>query len=285
MASTRRDERRGGVRTGAVVSAAVAALLIGAVLGVRAQDVGGAGGGGAASPVPACNEQPPQDFLVRGNWQTKARMERDEIRARRAIHERAIRYRTENYGYFEGFGAAAWNDTTPSDNAEGIRAFGLRVRLNRRIVPAVRCAEEAIAQHCGGSPYTPARLSGLRTRNTYHNGEVSNHVYGIALDIDPHLNTCCHCVAEWAEHPLCSREVASIFERMAMPECWVRQFQRFGFYWLGDDALQDTMHFEFLGDPEHILVSDGPPPHASTAPAPAAEPPASAEGETEATGG
>jgi hypothetical protein len=209
--------------------------------------------------VPACNEQPPQDFLIRGNFVTKARYGDEENRRRRAIHERAIRYRTENYGYFEGFGDPSWNPRTPSDNAVGTRVFGLRVRLSSRILPAVRCAEQAVIQSCTATPYTPVRLSGLRTRNTYHNGEVSNHVYGIALDIDPHLNTCCHCVAEWAEHPLCARE-GTVFDRMAMPECWVRQFQRFGFYWLGDDALQDTMHFEFLGDPEHILVSDGPPP-------------------------
>ena len=264
MIEERRAEQR-TMRVGALLSLAAAALFVGFVLGASAQD---AEGGGTTPPtppvpVPACNEQPPQDFLVRGNWQTKTSMDRDEIRRRREIHTRAIRYRTENYGFFEGFGSASWNDTTPSDNAEGMRAFGLRVRLSSRIVPAVRCAEEAIVENCTASPYTPTRLSGLRTRNTYHNGEVSNHVYGIAIDIDPHLNTCCHCVAEWAEHPLCSREVESIFERMAMPECWVRQFQRFGFYWLGDDRLEDTMHFEFLGDPEHILVSDGPPPHAS----------------------
>jgi hypothetical protein len=37
-----------------------------------------------------------------------------------------------------------------------------------------------------------------------------------------------------------------------MPACWVGVFERFGFYWLGHDALKDTMHFEFLGDPERI---------------------------------
>jgi hypothetical protein len=34
----------------------------------------------------------------------------------------------------------------------------------------------------------------------------------------------------------------------------VQAFERFGFYWLGHDALQDTMHFEFLGDPDRILA-------------------------------
>ena len=40
---------------------------------------------------------------------------------------------------------------------------------------------------------------------------------------------------------------------MEMPECWVHAFERFGFYWLGHDVLRDTMHFEFLGDPDRIV--------------------------------
>jgi hypothetical protein len=40
---------------------------------------------------------------------------------------------------------------------------------------------------------------------------------------------------------------------MAMPECWVHAFERYGFYWLGHDVLRDTMHFEFLGDPDRIV--------------------------------
>jgi len=257
------------IRPLATLFAALASLLLGVAISTGTPADGRAQTAGTTpatpEPVAACNEQPPQDFLVRGNFVTKARFGDDENRARRAVHARAIRYRTEMYGFFEGFGDRAWNTHTPSENAVGARVFGLRVRLNSRIIPAVRCAEEAVIQNCSATPYTPSRLSGLRTRNTYHNGEVSNHVFGIALDIDPNLNTCCHCVAEWAEHPLCARE-GTVFDRMAMPECWVRQFQRFGFYWLGDDALEDTMHFEFLGDPEHILVSDGPPAAPATAP-------------------
>jgi hypothetical protein len=37
----------------------------------------------------------------------------------------------------------------------------------------------------------------------------------------------------------------------------VRQFERFGWYWLGRDTLQDTMHFEFLGDPTQITPAAG----------------------------
>jgi hypothetical protein len=237
-------------RPASVALFAAASFLIGVLvsLPLRAQD-----DAGTPAPVPACNEQQPQDFLVRGNWQTKARMTTEEQRARRAVAAHAIRYRTEQYGFFEGFGESAWNAHPPSFYARSVTLFGLRVRLNERIIPAARCAEAAIASACTATPYAPHRLSGLRDRNTYHNGEVSNHVFGIAIDIDPDTNTCCHCVAEWQDHPLCRREATSIFERMSMPECWVTQFERFGFYWLGHDQLQDTMHFEFLGDPDRIL--------------------------------
>ena len=142
-------------------------------------------------------------------------------------------------------------------NAGPTRFFGLRVRVNQRIHPALACVEASIRATCASTPYTPQRLSGIRDRNTYHNGEISNHVYGIALDIDPSINTCCGCVPPWTDHPACSQEAASIFDRMEMPECWVREFERYGFYWLGRDTLQDTMHFEFLADPDQITPAAG----------------------------
>jgi hypothetical protein len=206
----------------------------------------------AAAEEIACNEQQAQPFLIRAGWQTKARnMTPEEIRERRAIHERAIRYRTETYGYFQGFGQPAWNPRTPMENVVGLRLFDRPVRLNQRIVAAARCAEQEIARSCQDD-YQPGRLSGIRPENTYHNGEVSNHVYGIAIDLDPTANTCCNCVKEWRLHPLCQSTPRSIFERMVMPECWVRSFEKYGFYWLGHDTLMDTMHFEFLGDPDRI---------------------------------
>lgn len=209
----------------------------------------------AASEEILCNEQEPQDFLIRANWRIRRGMDEDEVRRRRALAQQAVRYRTEKYGYFEGFGSRSLNDRTPMQNAVGVRLFDRPVRLNRRIVAAARCAEQEIARSCDDD-YAPRRLSGIRDRNTYHNGEVSNHVYGIALDLDPRENTCCNCVKEWRLHPLCQETPASIFERMVMPECWVRAFEKYGFYWLGHDSLMDTMHFEFLGDPDRILRED-----------------------------
>jgi D-alanyl-D-alanine carboxypeptidase-like protein len=214
----------------------------------------------AATEEILCNEQRPHDFLIRESWQVRGRLEREEIDARRAIHANAIRFRTENYGYFDGFGQRAWNARTPMQNATGVRFFDRPVRINQRIVAAARCAEQEVARSCQDT-YQPQRLSGIRPTNTYHNNEVSNHVYGIAIDLDPTRNTCCNCVEEWQLHPMCQMNPRSIFERMVMPECWVRSFEKYGFYWLGHDRLMDTMHFEFLGDPEHILRSSGPPPH------------------------
>ncbi|MFK7991712.1 MAG: M15 family metallopeptidase [Sandaracinaceae bacterium] len=257
-------------RTLSLVLTALAALLAVGALALptdaqeEAEDTRSWRERAAEGEIP-CNEQRPQGFLIRDVWQTKRWMERDEIRERRGLGQNAIRYRTENYGFFAPFGSASMNPRTPMENAVGLRLFDRPIRLNQRVVAAARCAEQEIARTCEDD-YAPRRLSGIRDRNTYHNGEVSNHVYGIAVDLDPRQNTCCNCVKEWRLHPLCQATPETIFERMVMPECWVRGFEKYGFYWLGHDRLMDTMHFEFLGDPEHILVSDGPPPHMSTPP-------------------
>lgn len=200
----------------------------------------------------ACNYQEPQEWLKRENFLARWNQPEEEQERRRELQARAVRYRTENYGYFDGFGRASWNEHTPTELAERASFMGLNVRLNRAIIPALACIEAQIQTECADHPYEPSRLSGIRTRNTYHNGQVSNHVYGIAIDVDPNRNTCCGCVAQWGDHPLCQHEVESIYDRMAMPACWVHVFERFGFYWLGRDRMQDTMHFEFLGDPGQI---------------------------------
>ena len=210
----------------------------------------------------ACNYQEPIPWLIRENFLARARHSREEQRARRRLQAKAVRFRTENYGYYEGFGQRSWNRSTPLDNATRVEFMGRRTRLNERIAPALACVEEQLRAECGDA-YMPSRLSGIRDRNTYHNGQISNHVYGIAIDVDPNENTCCRCVGHWQEHELCQHDVESIYDRMAMPACWVHVFERFGFYWLGRDEMQDTMHFEFLGDPAHILKTDGPPPHMS----------------------
>lgn len=210
-----------------------------------------AGGEAAATATASdCNEQVPQDFLQRAhlNHAAKSRSERAEMLKVRAV---AIEYRTAQYGYFEGFGDRKANTRSPAQQSKSTQFFGLPVVLHERVIPALKCVERQLAIDCAESRYKPGNLSGLRRKNTYVDGEVSNHVYGIAIDIDPLKNPCCKCLEPWSSSERC-RGKKSVWERMAMPKCWVDVFERFGFYWLGHDVLEDTMHFEFLGDPDRI---------------------------------
>ncbi len=195
----------------------------------------------APSPGSACSEQAPQDFLIRGNFLKDPKG-----------NERAIQYRTDQYGYFKGYGHPAAGAQAPSAQVVSTTFMGLPVRMHRKVVPALACVEKEIARACADHPYKPQALAGIRFRNTYRGGEVTNHAYGIAIDVDPARNTCCGCVPPWNDAPACKRPGKSEYDHMDMPECWVHAFERFGFYWLGHDVLRDTMHFEFLGDPDKI---------------------------------
>jgi hypothetical protein len=204
-------------------------------------------------PASACNEQAPQDFLIRGNYTYKAGATDEERRERRRLHRAAIEYRTREYGYVEGHGNPSHNHLEPKHYAKDGRFFGVSVQMNVRVLFALGCVEKAIRETCADSPYEPRVLDGLRLRKTFHNDEVSNHNFGIAIDIDPDRNSCCGCVPPLSEWPRCKDPVSSPFERTEIPRCWVETFERFGFYWLGHDVLEDTMHFEFLGDPDKIV--------------------------------
>jgi hypothetical protein len=194
----------------------------------------------------ACQQQAAQAFLVRGNWfkgdaKNQAKMLQD-----------AIKYRTEKYGHFPGYGSAALNPNPPRYYAESTTFMGMTLSLSKRVIPALQCVEAALKQEGLDARYHPKSASGIRFQNTYRGAEVSNHVYGIAIDIEPNENTCCGCVSPWNKHPLCKKK-GTPYDRMAMPRSWVETFEKYGFYWLGHDVLEDTMHFEFLGDPDRIF--------------------------------
>jgi hypothetical protein len=211
---------------------------------------GEADGGGASAS--ACSEQPPQDFLIRGNFLKEPKG-----------NERAIQWRTDTYGYFKGYGKPARDAKPATASVVATTFMGLQVRMHRKVVPALACVEQEIKVSCADHPYTPHVLAGIRYRNTYRGGEVTNHAFGIAIDVDPAINTCCGCVPPWNDAPACHKAVKSEYERMSMPECWVHAFERYGFYWLGHDVLKDTMHFEFLGDPDRIVRAPTSPPSGS----------------------
>jgi D-alanyl-D-alanine carboxypeptidase len=202
---------------------------------------------------PHCREQPAQDFLLRGGQLAKVGASASERQQIQAARQRSIDYRTRQYGHFPGFGKSSDNPHPPNHYAKKTTFMGLPLVVHEKIVPALACVEAALRRECASNPYQPRQVSGIRLKNTYQDYEVSNHVYGIAIDIDSQLNPCCGCVGKWSDSPLCKKKVDSEYERMAMPRCWVEVFERYGFHWLGHDELGDTMHFEFLGDPERIM--------------------------------
>jgi hypothetical protein len=202
-----------------------------------------------------CNEQQPQTFLMRHTYVAAPNAPLAEREARKALHRAALEYRSRHYGRLPDMGDPAWNEHTPRHFIRLGTFFGQRVWMNEQVLTALGCVEETIRLRCRES-YTVQAVSGWRERSTFTNGEVSNHNYGIAIDLDPGKNPCCGCVPAISDRPLCRRPVASPFDRTPIPKCWVDQFERFGFYWLGYDALEDTMHFEFLGDPERIRSRD-----------------------------
>lgn len=194
----------------------------------------------------ACPTQKPQAFLIRSNFVKHGSLNP-------AAHEQALRYRAEQYGNVEGLGLERYNKQRAYASAVGVHFMGLPLQVHKKVAPALRCVERYIERTCTGAKerYTPRAVGGFRQANTYRGGEVSNHLFGIAIDIDPDRNPCCGCVAPWRDHPACRSPAESVYERTALPRCWIDGFERFGFYWLGrDPELHDTMHFEFLGNPE-----------------------------------
>jgi len=199
-------------------------------------------------PRKACPPQRAQPFLIRSNF-----VKHGALKA--AAHEQALRYRAEQYGSVEGLGLERYNKQKAYSSAVSVRFMGLPIQIHKRVAPALRCVERYLERTCTGAKdrYTPQAIGGFRQANTYRGGEISNHLFGIAIDIDPNRNPCCGCVAPWPNHPACRGTTASVFERASLPRCWIDGFERFGFYWLGrDPELRDTMHFEFLGDPARL---------------------------------
>jgi hypothetical protein len=239
---------------GAVEPARAASPPAASGSGTPAQAVAPAPSAGAGAREPRCREQPPQDFLLRKHQLAIIGAPKDVQNRIEDARRSAVAYRTRLYGRVPGFGKRSDNAHSPSFYAKRTTFMGLALVLNEKVIPALRCVEAALLRECKAPAYRPKHVGGLRVgENTFKDYEVSNHLYGIAIDIDSDLNPCCGCVDFWKDHPACKKKVASPFERMAMPKCWVDVFERHGFYWLGHDELEDTMHFEFLGDPAKVM--------------------------------
>jgi hypothetical protein len=203
-----------------------------------------------AAPSGQCRLQEARAFLKRETFVRKGQLQGKE-------HLRAIRFRVQRYGRVEGLGFEELNPKTAFEQAASVRFMGRTVFVHEKIAPALRCVEKRIKKTCNGrgERYVPKAVGGFRSANSYRGGEVSNHLFGIAVDIDPDRNPCCGCVEPWPDHPACKGPASTVYDRTALPRCWVHAFERYGFHWLGRDKdLRDTMHFEFLGDPDRIAA-------------------------------
>lgn len=237
---------RAGARRPALALALAAALLPLAALPSVTQ-ARPAAKAGKKSPKGAgkCVPQKAQGFLIRGNYMRHGSVMQGAL-------ARTLRYRVEQYGRVEGVGTAEQNPHLASRFSTATTFFGLPLNVHEKMAPALGCVEEEITRTCSKHPYRAQAVSGFRDHNSYRGGEVTNHLFGLAIDIDPERNPCCHCVEPWPDNPACQGDKKTPYERMAMPKCWVDAFEKYGFYWLGRDVLQDTMHFEFLGRPDRI---------------------------------
>ncbi len=150
----------------------------------------------AATARRKCRVQRPQVFLERPSYVRNGAIVGD-------AHAKAIRYRVANYGFINGMGQEGINRTSAESMAARTEFFGHAIRVNRRIVPALQCVEERIEHQCTKprDAYYPKNIGGMRVSNTIRGGEISNHLFGIAIDIDPDRNPCCHCVGDWKKDP------------------------------------------------------------------------------------
>lgn len=192
-----------------------------------------------------CRVQAPQKFLERRSFLHGGVLDTKKQGG-------AVRYFAEKYGNVDDEATSRWNAKGALSQAKPVHFMGLPISVHAKIAPALACVEKRIAKTCtGSSRYTPQAIGGFRSANTYRGAEISNHLFGIAMDIDPEKNPCCGCVDPWPNNPVC-KNAGPVFKRTALPKCWIKSFERFGFDWLGHDKLEDTMHFEFLGDPDRI---------------------------------
>lgn len=194
-----------------------------------------------------CLVQKPQAFLQRNSFIIGGMLDGTK-------QLKAVRYLSEHYGHVDEQITSKWNGQSAFSQAKSVHFFGLPVLIHKKVAPALACVEKQIQKTCTGkSSYSPKTAGGFRSENTYRGGEFSHHLFGTAIDIDPQRNPCCGCVDPWPSHRYCKdKNRKNVYERMEMPKCWIKAFERFGFYWLGRDTLEDSMHFEFLGDPERI---------------------------------
>lgn len=242
MKRQERVSRRGSGRLLAACGAGLAALALADLAALAKPPKKGPGKGifeyGA-------RVQKPQTFLERRSFMHGRSLDMKK-------HAIAMRYLVERYGNIDDENTTRWNPQSAHASAKTVTFQGMPISMHAKVAPALAAVDKRINKQCTGKArYTARAIGGFRSHNTYRGVEFSNHLLGIAIDIDPDRNPCCGCVDPWPSNPIC-KNAGPVFKRTTLTKCWITSFERFGFDWLGHDRLEDTMHFEFLGDPDRI---------------------------------
>lgn len=175
------------------------------------------------------------------------------------------KWRSSFYGRVNGEGVTyPYNRKDVTTFLQETTFMGIKVRMHKRVIKPLACVEIEIIKNCqdNGNAYIPQAISGYRSGKSYKR-VISNHRFGIAIDFDPLAdhshndgNPCCgpSCKKQWREHPICKNHDTSHhspYNVAKVNPCWVQAFEKYGFHWLINYRMHDTMHFEYLGDPTH----------------------------------
>lgn len=209
-----------------------------------------------------CVPQAPIDSLDTRHYYQAWLRENNPMKVERYLADLHA-FRARHYGRIEGEQVTyPYNSVPVSAQLADTSFLGLKVRLHRRVIAPLKCVEQEILRNCqsDGTAYVPKVVSGYRSRSSYKR-VISNHQFGIAIDFDPlqdhshdHGNPCCgpSCETSWRTHPICNghdTEHSSPYNVAKVNPCWVESFRKFGFHWLINFRMHDTMHFEYLAEP------------------------------------
>lgn len=138
--------------------------------------------------------------------------------------------------------------------------LGLKTMVHREILEDLAAVEERILEAAEADPAVAAFIRSLATVEGYNYRRVdgteslSNHAYGIAVDLIPQSYRGRQVYWRWAENAGVDWYELPQDDRFQIPSAVVEAFERHGFVWGGKWHFFDTMHFEYR--PE-ILILNG----------------------------
>jgi hypothetical protein len=134
--------------------------------------------------------------------------------------------------------AATYGDPPSPNDLDVVRFFGARIRIHRRVAPALGRVAARLEDAARADPSLAKFLEraggGYARRHVAASTRMSPHAYGIAIDINTSR------ADYWLWKPERTRRW-----RNRVPEVIVRAFEAEGFIWGGRWYHYDTMHFEY----------------------------------------